>query len=554
MFDSPLILIIGATFISGFVAQRVRLPALVGFLLAGFALQRFGIGDSEAIEHIADLGVIMLLFTIGLKMDIRQLLRREVILGGTAQTLCCALGITLLLAILSQSGMHPFDSLNHRQWWILAVALSFSSTVIAVKAMQEKGEMNSCYGRLCLATLVIQDILAIIFLSLSTGKLPEIWALGLFALPLLRPLLFRLLDLLGHDETMVLGGVFLAILPGAALFNFCGLNPELGALVMGMLLAPHPRASELSKSLFSLKELFLVCFFIQIGLAETPTWRAFFSAALLSLFLPIKGLIYYFSVRFFGFRARTSLQTALTMSNFSEFGLIVGTFSVKQGLLESQLLVVIALSTAISFLLSSPISRMADRIYQLLISWGVRDYPDRLHSEDRPIDPGDAKVLILGVGRIGTCAYDELQQRYGEIILGVEVDPEITQRHNTLGRNVINGDAADPDFWHRIIPRNNIQLILLALPQWPGTKSALQELRRLQFGGRIAAIVQFEDEMAALKMFGIDAAFNIYNEAGSGFARHVIRMLNTDHLFLTEMERMERDSSATQSHGDSTIG
>ncbi|MEW9823720.1 MAG: cation:proton antiporter family protein [Candidatus Symbiodolus clandestinus] len=530
MFDPLLLLTLGSAFTAGFIAQRIGLPPLVGFLLAGFTLRISGIPFIPKLEELAELGVTILLFTIGLKLDARLLLRREVWLGTTAHSLLSIsafVGCLTLFSFLPLSLLHP---LTAQQWMLLAITLTFSSTVLAIKALQAKGEISSGYGRLSLSILVIQDILAVLFLTLITGEPPKYWALGLLLLPFCRSLLYQFLNRLGHDEILMLGGISLALLPGAALFHFCGLSTHLGALVIGLLLAPHPRASELSKSLFAIKELLLVAFFVQIGLTETPTWQSLAVALLLLLLLPIKGILYYLVVRCFRFRIRTSLQTAMTLCNFSEFGLIVGNIAVKQGLLDNQWLLVLALTTALSFLIAAPINQLTDRLYIFLTRWGAQDMNKRLHSEDQLIKIGEAKVLVLGMGRIGACTYDELQHRYGEVILGVEHSAESLHRHQAQGRRVIVGDAADPDFWQQLIPQSNLCLILLAMPHWKGTQLALQQLRKQTFKGRIAAIAQYEDEQQPLEGLGIDATFNVYREAGCGFARHVISNLNIDQL------------------------
>ena len=157
--------------------------------------------------------------------------------------------------------------MSPEQLLLLSFALSFSSTVFAVKTLQEKGEMNATYGTIAIGILVMQDIFAVIFLTASTGKIPHWYAIILFALPLLRPLFYKVLDWVGHGEMLVLFGIFFALVVGAGLFKFVGMKPDLGALILGMLLAGHSKASELSKALFNLKELLLVCFFLNIGLS-----------------------------------------------------------------------------------------------------------------------------------------------------------------------------------------------------------------------------------------------------------------------------------------------
>ncbi|MGL5627519.1 MAG: cation:proton antiporter, partial [Plesiomonas shigelloides] len=416
MIDSQLLLLISIAFFAGFAVQRVGLPPLIGFLVAGFGLNVAGFSAGSPLSALADLGVTLLLFTIGLKLDIRLLMRREVLVGASGYTLLSSLSVALVLTLLKVTTLLLVMQLDFSNALLLGFALSFSSTVLAVKAMQERGELLSTYGRLALGILVIQDLFAVIFLSASTGKLPHPWAALLLLLPLCRPVLYRLLDKLGHDEILVLGGIFLALIPGAALFSWCGLKPDLGALIIGMLFAGHSRASELSKSLFNLRELFLICFFLQIGLEEIPSWQGLGMAVLLLFLLPVKAALYYLAARLFRFRIRTSLQLAMTLCNYSEFGLIVGGIAVRQGLLSSSWLVVLALTTALSFLISVPLNKMTDRLYAILRKRAKPDENRNLHPDDRLIDPGDAQILVLGMGRIGSGAYDELRERYGDIL------------------------------------------------------------------------------------------------------------------------------------------
>ena len=129
------------------------------------------------------------------------------------------------------------------------------------------------------------------------------------------------------------------------------------------------------------------------------------------------------------------------------------------------------------------------------------------------------------MGRIGSGAYDELESRYGKQIIGVETRRESVELHRQQQRNVIHGDATDPDFWERVIKNHHIELILLAMPNGPANIYALDQLKSRNFQGKIAAIAKYSDEETQLHQQGIDAAFNIYSEAGSGFARDVC-----DHL------------------------
>ncbi|EJO2019879.1 cation:proton antiporter [Vibrio vulnificus] len=519
------IILITTAFVAGFLALKCNLPPLVGFLLAGFALHAFGFESNLTITTLADLGVTLLLFTIGLKLEIKTLLSKEIWAGATAHNLLSTLLFTAAFVGLKFLGISSLAEMEAGHLVLLAFALSFSSTVFAVKSLQEKGEMNATYGTLAIGILIMQDIFAVVFLTASTGKLPHWYAIALFALPLLRPLFYKILDWVGHGEMLVLFGIFFALVAGAGLFELVGMKPDLGALVLGMLLAGHRKSSELAKSLFNMKELFLVYFFLNIGLSASLSLTGVSLALLILLLLPLKGLLYFLTINHFKFRVRTSLLASLTLFNYSEFGLIVGGLAYKMGWMPSDILVALAVAVSLSFILAAPLSKMGHKIYQHSGKWLQETAAEKLNQRDQLINPGNAQVLILGMGRIGTGAYDELRARYGKISLGVEVREEAAQHHREEGRNVIAGDATDPDFWERILDTANVKLVLLAMPHHQGNQTALEQLKRRNYQGQIAAIAEYTDQLEMLTNSGVHAAFNIYNEAGSGFARHVCEQL-----------------------------
>lgn len=134
---------------------------------------------------------------------------------------------------------------------MLAVALAFSSTVLAAKVLDSKRELRAFHGRVAIGILIVQDLIALVVMAFANGETPSWWALLIFALPLLRPVFYRLLDMSGHDELLMLLGLLLALAVGGQGFESVGLSSELGALAFGALLANHPRATELSNSLWS---------------------------------------------------------------------------------------------------------------------------------------------------------------------------------------------------------------------------------------------------------------------------------------------------------------
>nr|WP_086940814.1 cation:proton antiporter family protein [Thaumasiovibrio occultus] len=515
---------LSAAFWAGFLALRCKLPPLVGFLVAGFALRLSGYAPTEELELAANLGVTLLLFTIGLKLNAKNLLKGEIWGGATVHNLGSTAIFALLIYGLKWLNVPLLSEFTWHQVALLSFALAFSSTVFAIKILQEKGELNAIYGNLAIGILVMQDIFAVVFMTISTGKVPEITALLLFALPLLRPLLYRLLDWAGHGEVLVLLGIFMALVFGVALFQFVGLKPDLGALIVGMLLAGHSKSSELSKSLFNMKELLLVCFFLNIGLSATPSVEAFKLALIFLLLLPLKGALYFGVFRLFRFRLRTVTFGTLSLFNYSEFGLIVGGLAFKKGWMSGDILAAIAIAVSLSFIFASLVNANGYRVYQWVLAKCQEIRSDRLNAKDQSINLGDAQVLVLGMGRIGTGAYDELSEQYNGKVIGIDTRVETVDHHQRHGRNTLIGDAVDVDFWERV-SEVNIELILLAMPHSQANALALTQIKELNFKGRVAAIAKYPDEAQELLEMGADAAFNIYREAGAGFARHVKEQL-----------------------------
>ncbi|MFQ5754770.1 MAG: cation:proton antiporter [Acidiferrobacterales bacterium] len=507
-------------FVLGLGARQLGLPSLVGFLLAGFVLSAVGVESGEFIREIADAGVTLLLFTIGLKLRVQTLLRPHVWAVATAHMAATVALFAGLLFALAAAGIALTGKLDLTLALLIGFALSFSSTVFAVKLLEEKGEMASLHGRIAIGILIMQDLIAVIFLAVSAGKLPSPWALALLALIPLRGVLTGIMARSGHGELLILYGLLLA-LGGAAVFESVGIKGDLGALILGVLLAGHPKASQLAKTLLGFKDLFLIGFFLNIGLSGALSLHALGIAALLVLLLPLKVLLYFFLLARSNVRARTSLLASLSLANYSEFGLIVGAIAVANGWFTSDWLVIIALALSISFILASPLNTAAHAIYA--------HYADRLRRfetptrlpEEQPFDTGDAEIVICGMGRVGSGAYDCVRRLYGDIVTGVDTDPDVVREQAQAGRNVIQGDATDPDLWERGQPGGKIRLVMLAIPNHSENLYIAKTLARSSYRGQLTATAKHADQVRELEQEGVHAAFDIYAEAGAGFAEDV---------------------------------
>lgn len=502
----------------GLAARGIGLPPLVGYLVAGFGLAAFGVEAGALLEGIADLGITLMLFTIGLKISLRSLRAPEILgVASLHMALTVAVG-SLLLMGLGAAGIALFGGIDWPTAALVAFALSFSSTVFAVKVLEQKGEFSSRHGRIAIGILVIQDIVAVVFMAASTGTVPSLLALGLVGLVFLRAPLDRLARRAGHGELLLLFG-FVMALAGYALFELVDLKGDLGALVFGMLLAGSPKAGELSKSLGAFKDVFLIGFFLSIGQAGLPDAATAVTALVLMAVLVPKTLLWMVLFVRFHVRARVAFLSTLTLGNYSEFALIVAAVSVEAGWLDASWLVALAVAVALSFCVSAPINAAANILFARARTRIAAFESPRLAGEDRPIDLEGARAMIFGMGRVGSAAFVKLALDEPGRVVGFDIDTAVVDRHQGLGRRVLQGDANNPELWARLPGfREQIDLVVLATPYLQSNLSAIRLLREAGYRRRIATVASYADDEMTLYAAGADSVYNIYQEAGDGIA------------------------------------
>ena len=519
-------------FALGLLAKLIGFPPMVGYLIAGFTLKYFGAEPDDLIQTISELGITLLLFTIGLKLRIKDLLHREIWGGASIHMLLVTLAMGFIVFAMSFTSLHLFANFDWKQALIIGFALSFSSTIYAIKILEDKSELKSAYGVLSIGILIIQDIFAVLYIVIVAGKLPSIWAIGIPVLfVIIRPLLLLILDKIGHGEILVLYGFFLALVVGAELFKFVGLKADLGALIVGILISNHKKAKELANSLMGFKDIFLIGFFLSIGLMGLPTLQIFQVAIVLALAINLKIILYFFVLTRFKVRARTSIFTSLALANFSEFGLIVASIAVAKNLIPSDWLVAIAIAVSITFIISAPLNSKAHKIYS-----NLKDYLRKFETKNRLIydkafDIGDAEILVLGMGKLGLSVYNQLIKIPGRKVLGLDYNYDVVQKLKKEGKIIQQDDASDSEFWERTFEtsnHHNVRLIMLCMNDHKSNIFAIEQLKMTSFNGNIAAIARFEDERKQLEKMNVDAVYDIYSEAGYGFANHVCSSIDID--------------------------
>ena len=496
-----------AAFSAGMVAKAVRLPTMVGYLAAGLVLALLGVQSNELIKAVADFGVVLLLFTVGLHISFRSLIQKQVLGVGAIHLLISTAVFTLLLVALQL----PLQAAA-----LIAIGLGFSSTVLTAKSLDARGELDSYHGRLAIGILILQDVVAVLLLALAGDGAPSWWALALFALPLLRPLLLRVMYAVGHEELLLIYGLLLALGAGW-LFDLVGLDSKLGALIAGLILAGDPRSDELYNKLWALKEVFLVGFFLQVGLAGLPDGRGWSIMGLLLLLLPLKGMLFFVLMLLFRLRARTAFLSTVSLTAYSEFALIVVAGAAAVGLIEDQFVVMVGLLVAISFAINAPISRVVNPLWRQLGPRLERFERDVPHPDHEPRSFGSAEYVVLGMGQAGLAAYDYLIAA-GKRPLGIDADPAQIRDMLASGRRVIYGDANDPELWTGL-DLSGVNGVLIALNNATAEINAAQNIRDEGFTGFIAALLRYPENKAALQQAGVSLSFLPLAQAGRELAQ-----------------------------------
>lgn len=518
-------LYLAAAVVGGLLAVLLRLPPLVGYLGAGLALGALGAPEAEWLEPVAELGVVLLLFAIGLKLDVRTLLRREIWLTtGIHLVLSTAVGAGFL-GLLAVAGAGLLADEPASALALVGFALSFSSTVFVVKVLDDRSDTTSLYGRIAVGVLVMQDVAAVAFLAIAGADSPSPWA---FALVLLIPagwVLHRVWDRIGHGELQALFGVAVAVGLGWGTFEAVGFDGELGALVMGAVLAKHPSASELSRSLMTFKDLMLVAFFLQIGLHGHPGVGEVLLAAALLAVLPVQVGLYAVLLWAMRLRRRTAFLAGLVLGNFSEFGIIVASVGAASGMLGEQWVLVISLAVAMSFALSAVVNRRGVELATRMVPLLPHHSTAQLHPDDRLVDIGQVDAVVLGLGRVGAATYVRLRDEYGLSVLGVEHDQERVTELEIDGYDVVRADATDLEFWARVKRAGRVRVAVLAMPFHKANLIALARLKAAGFTGKVAAVARYDDDVAELQRHGADAVFHLYGSAGAALADHAAEVL-----------------------------
>jgi len=404
---------------------------------------------------------------------------------------------------------------------LLGVALAFSSTVLAVKVLEDNGEIQTFQGRTVLGILILQDLVALGLLVLAGGETPSPWALLLLAFPLFAPLARRFFEWTENDELRLLLGLLMA-LAGGELAERLGISKDLGAVLMGVLIGGHPDSKDLSQKLWGLKEVFLVGFFLEIGLHGLPDAVQGNRALLLLAALPLQGILFFILMIWTGLRARTSFVASLALTTYSEFALIVAEPLINLGLLDEDWHETLGLALAGSLAIGAVLNRWPQTLYDFLGPWLKQFERAVPHPDQLPPDFSRAEWLVVGMGRTGRAAYRAMDKKHVKAI-GIDADPIRVAQLKEEGIRVVYGDVEDAELW-AAVPLGSLKGIIIAMPILDARTKALVSIRGRGFTGVIGTVSFRSSEDPILYRLGADEVYRPLTQAGEQLADRVLEL------------------------------
>lgn len=531
-YETAIILSLAA--VLGILGQRLRQPLVIMFLATGILAGPACLGvirNYEQIELLASIGIALLLFIVGLRLDLNLIRTTGTVALATGLgqiVFTSVIGFVIALAL----GLSVVGAVY------VAVALTFSSTIIIVKLLSDKREIDALHGRIAVGFLIVQDIAAILALvalttfgsGLARGQSPVTTSL-LMALKgagllvgiglLMRYVLPRLLAKLAQSQEMlVLFAIAWAVLVGAASESL-GFSKEIGAFLAGISLATTEFRDAISAKLVSLRDFLLLFFFIHLGARlDWSTVGAQLGASLwLSLFVLIGNpLIVLIIMGAMGYRRRTSFLAGLTVAQISEFSLIVGALGVSLGHISRETMGLITLVGVVTIFASTYMILYSQPLYQLLspaLRIFERKNPYRETTGDTagPAGPMDAAVdvILVGLGNYGSGLAERLLERRMHIV-GVDFDPQALERWRARGVSVLYGDMADPEVFEQL-PMRIARWVVSTVRSRDVSFALLAVLKQRGYQGKVALTAADQAEATLYERAGVHAILRPFSDA-----------------------------------------
>lgn len=511
------------------IAHRLKQPLIVAYILTGIIVGPGILGIAQAHDIFAALsqiGIAFLLFTVGLHLNWRNVkeVGRAAVLGGFAQVIVTSLvGFGIGQALGFSVGTSAF----------VGIAFSFSSTIIIVKLLQDKEDLDRLYGRIAVGILIVQDLIAMFILLavaairdggsigdvLTTSALKGVavlavlFVLARFALP-------RIMRFAAASQELLFLATLAWCFGVASALQLLGFGIEIGALLAGISLASSGYHHEIESKIRPLRDFFLIIFFIVLGTQLTVDAFAsvWIPAVIMSLYVLIGNpLIATFIMRAIGYHPRVAFMTGTTVGQISEFSFILLAGGIAAGLVTSEVLPLATLVALLTIGISSYIISYNDRVYDrvaFLFAW--------MAHEPVPKDGAAAAPpahVLFGYHRMGESIYAALRKLDSDIMI-VDYNPLVVQTLTDKGVQAMYGDAGSMDLL-QFLQLHKTKMVISTVPDMNVNYDVLEYLKQHKYRGAVIVTARVAEEAA--RCYALGASYVIIPNVlgGAAFAQYL---------------------------------
>jgi len=507
--------LLGITVSIAFIMRILRQPLIVAYIIAGLVAGPLFLnlvaGGEEFFQTFAEFGIVLLLFIVGLSLNLDYIKKvgKVVFVAGLVQfVITSGLGFLIMTSL----------SYGFTTSLFVAIAISFSSTIIVIKLLAEKRDLESVYGRFVIAILLVQDIIAVVLMIfLNTSKdggvlwyntVLTIAAKGVVLTSIVflmsRYLLPHIMDKVATSGEMLFIFTIAWCFGVASFVYWSGFSIEIGAIIAGISLGASPYQPEISSRIRPLRDFFIVLFFVVLGseLQITQVRDSIIPALILSFFILIfKPILLYFTMRFLKYTRRSAYLAATTSGQVSEFGFILIFTAISTNYLFGSELAILTLVALITIIISSYIITYNEYFYRKLLPLFKRFGKDA-YSKINEDKLKNYPVWIFGYHRIGWKVCEALAEKKIKFAV-IDFDPAAIAKLKHRGIPAFFGDVADVEFLDAL-PLHTAKLVLSTLPEADDQKILITNIRKRNEKCRIIGNLYHSDHLEELYHAGAD--------------------------------------------------
>ncbi len=556
-------LVLGLATVAAIILRFLKQPLIIAYILTGLLISALGVtdvGSSETLRFLPEVGIALLLFLVGMELDLREIrnIGRQILAVAALQ-----IAATFLIGfgLVSLLGFGPVGSLY------LALGLSFSSTILVVKLLIEKEMLSSLSGKLAVGILLLEDLVAIFALMAlsafaSGNHLPGIGeflvifakGLGLFIITLvlskrLLPIIFELVA--SSSELLFISTVSWVLL-FVSFSLWVGFSPNIGAFLAGLALASSPYRFQMAGRLKLLRDLFIALFFINIGsginMQVVPEVLGII-LILVVFVLVWKPLLFLFLLGRSGFRRHTIYLTSIGLTQTSEFSLIIASIGLGLGHLTDLEVTVIAMVTIITMTISSYIFLSSGNLYKLISSWLLIFEKESASNKGQSPDEKILKdhIILAGCDSMGRMIVEALQKGEKAVVV-LDFNPDVIKELQNQGFLALYGDMTDPEILESA-QADTAGVIISTIPDRQDSIEMLKELANLKVKAPVIVTASHANE--ALELYEQGAAYVIMPRILGG--KYVGQMIlsNFDNWQNLDQLRQDHIAQLTKEHEQS---